>query len=73
MPRRGFTTGRSGRERRHESVPDRPDPSGNLLFTAGCQREATDYISINGKVFIFNIRYGRAFDMLTLNRLPSNT
>lgn len=43
----------------------------SLLFAAGCQREATDYISINGKVFIFNIRYGRAFYMLTLNRLPA--
>jgi len=42
-----------------------------LLFAAGCQREATDYISVNGKVFIFNIRYARAFYMLTLNRLPA--
>jgi hypothetical protein len=42
-----------------------------LLFATGCQREATDYITINGKVFIFNIRYGRAFYMLTLNRLPA--
>jgi hypothetical protein len=38
---------------------------------AGCQRAAEDYITINGKVFIFNIRYGRAFYMLTLNRLPA--
>jgi hypothetical protein len=42
-----------------------------LLVTAGCQREAEDYVSINGKVFIFNIRYARAFYMLTLNRLPA--
>lgn len=42
-----------------------------MLLAAGCQRDATDYISINGKVFIFNIRYGRAFYMLTLNRLPA--
>lgn len=43
----------------------------STLLLAGCQREAEDYISINGKVFIFNIRYARAFYMLTLNRLPS--
>lgn len=42
-----------------------------LLFAAGCQREATDYISISGKVFIFNLRYARAFYMLTLNRLSA--
>ena len=42
-----------------------------LLLSSGCQREAEDYISINGKVFIFNIRYARAFYMLTLNRLPA--
>jgi hypothetical protein len=41
-----------------------------LLFAAGCQRKAEDYITINGKVFIFNIRNARAFYMLTLNRLP---
>lgn len=41
-----------------------------LLFATGCQRETTEYISINGKVFIFNIRHARAFYMLTLNRLP---
>lgn len=42
-----------------------------LLLAAGCTREATDYISVNGKVFIFNLRYARAFYMLTLNRLPA--
>jgi hypothetical protein len=42
-----------------------------LALTGGCQREAEEYISINGKVFIFNIRVARAFYMLTLNRLPS--
>jgi len=42
-----------------------------LAFSSGCQRAAEDYISINGKVFIFNIRNARAFYMLTLNRLPS--
>lgn len=42
-----------------------------MLLAAGCQREAEDYVSVNGKVFIFNIRYARAFYMLTLNRLPA--
>ena len=42
-----------------------------LLFAGGCQREATDYITVNGKIFIFNIRDARAFYMLTLNRLPA--
>lgn len=42
-----------------------------LLVAAGCQRKAEDYITINGKVFIFNIRNARAFYMLTLNRLPA--
>ena len=42
-----------------------------LFLSAGCQREAEDYVSVNGKVFIFNIRVARAFYMLTLNRLPS--
>lgn len=41
-----------------------------LLLTA-CQREAPEYISINGKVFIFNVRLARAFYMLTLNRLEA--
>lgn len=42
-----------------------------LVFAGGCQREAEEHVSINGKVFIFNIRVARAFYMLTLNRLPS--
>lgn len=41
------------------------------LLLSACQREAEDYISVKGKVFIFNIRVARAFYMLTLNRLPS--
>jgi hypothetical protein len=36
-----------------------------------CQREPEDYITIKGKVFIFNIRVASAFYMLTLNRLPT--
>ena len=42
-----------------------------LMLAGGCQRAAEEYISVNGKVFIFNIRVARAFYMLTLNRLPS--
>jgi hypothetical protein len=42
----------------------------SLLLT-GCQREAEDYITVNGKVFIFNVRLARAFYMLTLNRLEA--
>jgi hypothetical protein len=42
-----------------------------MLLLGGCQRATEDYITINGKVFIFNIRYARAFYMLTLNRLPA--
>jgi hypothetical protein len=42
-----------------------------LTFCSGCQRGTEEYISVNGKVFIFNIRFARAFYMLTLNRLPS--
>lgn len=41
------------------------------LLLSACQREAEDYITIKGKVFIFNIRVARAFYMLTLNRLPA--
>lgn len=41
------------------------------VLLAGCQREAEDYITIKGKVFIFNIRVASAFYMLTLNRLPT--
>ena len=42
-----------------------------LLLAAGCQRQEKDYMSINGKIFIFNIRQASAFYMLTLNRLPA--
>lgn len=42
-----------------------------LVLAGGCQREAEEYITINGKVFIFNIRLASAFYMLTLNRLPA--
>jgi hypothetical protein len=42
-----------------------------LVFASSCQRETEEYITVNGKVFIFNIRLARAFYMLTLNRLPS--
>jgi hypothetical protein len=42
-----------------------------LALSGGCQRDAEEYISVNGKVFIFNIRLARAFYMLTLNRLPA--
>jgi hypothetical protein len=38
---------------------------------SGCQREESDYITVNGKVFIFNVRLARAFYMLTLNRLET--
>lgn len=41
-----------------------------LLLTA-CQREAEDYVTVKGKVFIFNVRLARAFYMLTLNRLEA--
>lgn len=39
-----------------------------LALSAGCQREAEDYISVDGKIFIFNIRLARAYYALTLNR-----
>ena len=42
-----------------------------LVLASGCQRDDSDYVSINGKVFIFNVRLARAFYMLTLNRLAS--
>jgi hypothetical protein len=42
------------------------------FLTVSCQRQdASDHISINGKVFIFNVRLARAFYMLTLNRLEA--
>jgi hypothetical protein len=42
-----------------------------LVLSSGCQREESEYISVNGKVFIFNVRLARAFYMLTLNRLET--
>jgi hypothetical protein len=42
-----------------------------LALSASCQREKTDYISVNGKVFIFNIKLARAYYMLDLNRLKA--
>jgi hypothetical protein len=41
------------------------------LLLSACQREAEDYVTIKGKVFIFNVRLARAFYMLTLNRLEA--
>jgi hypothetical protein len=40
-----------------------------VLALAGCQREDTDYLSINGKIFIFNVRLSKAYYTLNLNRL----
>lgn len=42
-----------------------------LALSVSCQREENDHVSVNGKVFIFNVRLARAFYMLTLNRLES--
>jgi hypothetical protein len=42
-----------------------------LALSASCQREKTDYVSINGKIFIFNIKLARAYYMLDLNRLQA--
>lgn len=42
-----------------------------LALSASCQREKTDYISVNGKVFIFNIKLARAYYVLDLNRLQA--
>ena len=42
-----------------------------LTGLASCQREATDYISVQGKIFIFNIRLAQAYYTLNLNRLPA--
>ena len=36
---------------------------------SGCQRPAEDHLTINGKVFIFNIRLARAYYALNLNRV----
>jgi ABC-type cobalamin transport system permease subunit len=43
-----------------------------VALASGCQREeAKDHVSVNGKIFIFNIRLARAYYALTLNRLPA--
>lgn len=42
-----------------------------LALAASCQREKTDYISVQGKIFIFNIRLARAYYTLNLNRLKA--
>jgi hypothetical protein len=36
---------------------------------SACQRPADDHISVNGKIFIFNIRLAKAYYALNLNRL----
>ena len=43
----------------------------SALLVSSCQRATEEYVTIKGKVFIFNIRNARAFYMLTLNRLPA--
>jgi hypothetical protein len=42
-----------------------------LALSASCQREKADYISVQGKIFIFNIRLARAYYALNLNRLEA--
>lgn len=42
-----------------------------LGLAASCQRETIDYISIQGKIFIFNIRMAEAYYALNLNRLKA--
>jgi hypothetical protein len=42
----------------------------SLSMLAACQREKAGYISVQGKIFIFNIRLARAYYTLNLNRLP---
>jgi hypothetical protein len=42
-----------------------------VALSASCQREKTDYISVNGKIFIFNIKLAQAYYQLDLNRLPA--
>jgi len=42
-----------------------------LALSAACQRETTDYISVQGKIFIFNIRLAKAYYTLNLNRLKA--
>jgi hypothetical protein len=44
-------------------------PALAALLLAGCQRDAGDYLSVNGKIFIFNIRLSKAYYTLNLNRL----
>lgn len=44
---------------------------GLAVGLAACQREQSDYISVQGKIFIFNIRVARAYYAVNLNRLPS--
>ncbi|MCV3765423.1 hypothetical protein [Rhizobium sp. TRM95796] len=40
-----------------------------VLALASCQREDKDYLTINGKIFIFNVRLSKAYYALNLNRL----
>jgi len=42
-----------------------------LALAGGCQREKTDYITVEGKIFIFNIRLSNAYYALNLNRLAA--
>jgi hypothetical protein len=42
-----------------------------VVLLASCQREKIDYISVQGKIFIFNIRLARAYYTLNLNRLQA--
>ena len=42
-----------------------------LALSSSCQREKTDYISVQAKIFIFNIRLARAYYTLNLNRLKA--
>jgi hypothetical protein len=42
-----------------------------VALLASCQREQSDYISVQGKIFIFNIRLARAYYTLNLNRLQA--
>ncbi|MDB5525585.1 MAG: hypothetical protein JWM58_3348 [Rhizobium sp.] len=42
-----------------------------LALPASCQRENAEYISVQGKIFIFNIRLARAYYAINLNRLAA--
>lgn len=43
-----------------------------LVLATGCQREdEANYIAVQGKIFIFNIRLARAYYTLNLNRLAA--